>query len=212
MNLIWHFIVNAVLSLLFSIGALAAVNVILILSGRVNPRQVKFAMTIRRVLQKAAPNVIFECQGRQVSTISYNYETDQDEATHIYTANYVSPLAWRRGRLVTAELRRRAAMEIAIGVTILLLVIAPLCAAFAWLALTRWWAWWLAAAIIVTAQAATAITGKFIFTWNRYALSGLFAIFVLHRYNAFSSSLLLAFDAVWFIGSIALLVLLEKMD
>jgi hypothetical protein len=212
MNVIWHFIVNAVLSLLFSIGVLAVVNAILLLSGRANPRQVRFALRIRRALQKAVPDVMFECQGRRVSTIRYNYETDRDEATHVYTANYVSPLAWRSGRLITAEVRRRATMEIAISASILLFIIAPLCAACAWLAVTRWWPWWLAVAIVVTAQAATAITGKFVITWNRMAVSGIFAIFFLHRYNAFSSSLLLAFDTVWLIASLALLVWMEKLD
>jgi hypothetical protein len=212
MHFVWHFIANAVLSLLFSIGVLAAVNAILILSGRANPRQLRFAMTIRRMLQKAAPNAIFECRGRQVFTVRYNYEADQDEATRIYTANYVSPLAWNGSRIVTAQLRRRATMEVAFEVALMLLVITPLCAVCIWLALTHWWPWWLAFAIIITAQAATAITGKFVFTWNRYAISGLFAIFVLHRYNAFSSSLLLAFDTAWFIASIAFLVWAETWD
>lgn len=212
MNLIWHFIVNVVLSLLFSIGALAAVNAVLLISGRVNPRQVKFAITMRHVLHTATSDAIFECQGREVSAIRYNYDTDQDQIIHIYTANYASPLSWHGGRLVTTELRRRANMEIAIGMALLLLVITPLCAACAWLALTRWWPWWLVIAVIIAAQTATSITGKFVVTWNRATVSGIFAIFILHRYNAFSSSLLLTIDTAWFIGILTLIVWLEKLD
>jgi len=212
MNLIWHFIVNFVLSLLFSIGILAAVNAVLLLSGRANPRQVKAALTIRHVLQRAAPDALFECQGREVSVIGYDYDTDQDQATYIYRANYASPLAWHGGRLVTAELRRRADMEIAIGMALLLLVMAPLCAACAWLAITRWWPWWLAVAIVIAAQGVTTITGKFVVTWNRTALSGIFATFILHRYNAFSTSVVLAFDTAWFLGTLALLVLIERSE
>src|ERR1022692_212656 len=131
-NLIWHFITNAILSLLFSVLLLAIVNAVLFLCVRANLRQIKFALRMRHLLRAAAPDALFECHQRKVSAVRYSHITDEDEYIHIYTANYLSPLAWNNGRLVTTELRRRANLEFWIGATLLLLVVAPLLAATAW--------------------------------------------------------------------------------
>ena len=41
MNFIWHFIVNVVVSFVFTGGAFLAVNIVLIISGRGNPRGIR---------------------------------------------------------------------------------------------------------------------------------------------------------------------------
>lgn len=197
-----HFIENVALSVLLSIAFFLGVNLILLLAARGGARALWLTFRIRRSLRNAPPETMLECHGRSVSVLRYDRATDQESSVAVYTAPYVSPLAWSTGPRTVKSLRGRADIELAFTAALLLLLTIPLFAAGLWLAFSESWMWLFAVAIFLTVQIVQTKMNQYV-VLKYGAFSSTIPIVLLHRYHLYPLNVTIALGAIFVIVSIA---------
>ena len=204
MGFIEHLIVNVFISFVLTIPFFIAVNIVLFMAGVGMPAHIEFVARVRDTLRTLRPDVVLQCEGSKVFSVTYDRAKDSESVRALYTGSLVSLLTWSGAPRSAKTVLARAKIELAVSISALILGYIPPVVITLALGVHVSSYWFLATAILLTAYAVTVIAKMMIFIkWG--AFSGVVGVTLLHRFHLFPVSVWLALGAFFAVVSLCFL-------